>query len=115
MKKTPSLIEQYKQGIKDVKLYKQGKLTFKSYKINLPKEDFPPDDIKRIREEELHVSQKILAESPGVSVRTLQGWEIGRSKPIGPDLKDWTVSMGAVSSAVDVELESRRKLEETGR
>ncbi len=84
MKKIPSLIEQCKQGIKDVKLYKQGKLTFKSYKINLPKEEFSPDDIKQIRETDLHVSQKILAESLGISVRTLQGWEIGRSKPIGP-------------------------------
>ena len=84
MTKIPSLTEQLKQGIKDVKLYKQGKITFKTYKINIPRENFTPEDIRHIREDELHVSQKILAESLGVSVRTLQGWEIGRSKPIGP-------------------------------
>jgi putative transcriptional regulator len=84
MKQVPSLSEQIKRGIQDVENLNNGKLTFKSYKASLPKEDFSPDELRSIREDELHVSQKVLADGLGISVRTLQGWEIGRSKPIGP-------------------------------
>lgn len=83
MKRVQSIIEQSKRALDDIEQYKKGKLTFKTYKLEVPNETLDTEDIKHIREDVLQVSQKVLAESIGVSVRTVQGWEIGKSKPIG--------------------------------
>lgn len=42
-----------------------------------------PPDIKKIRKE-MNVSQDRFAAMIGVSPRTLQNWEQGRRKPVGP-------------------------------
>jgi len=47
------------------------------------KYEITPPDIKMVREK-LHVSQKEFAMMIGVSTRTLQNWEQGRRKPVGP-------------------------------
>jgi putative transcriptional regulator len=47
------------------------------------KYEITPPDIKMVREK-LHVSQKEFALLIGVSTRTLQNWEQGRRKPVGP-------------------------------
>ncbi|MGB6866142.1 MAG: NadS family protein [Candidatus Aminicenantaceae bacterium] len=47
------------------------------------KYEITPPDIKMVREK-LHVSQKEFAMLIGVSTRTLQNWEQGRRKPVGP-------------------------------
>lgn len=47
------------------------------------KYEITPPDIKMVREK-LHVSQKEFAMLIGVSMRTLQNWEQGRRKPVGP-------------------------------
>ena len=44
---------------------------------------FGPLDIKAIRQK-LHASQSELALMMGVSVATLQNWEQGRRRPLGP-------------------------------
>ncbi len=44
---------------------------------------FAPDDIKKIRDQ-LHKSQSEFALMIGVSISTLQNWEQGRRKPVGP-------------------------------
>lgn len=41
-------------------------------------------DLQKFRRDELDLSQKGLADCLGVSVRTVQGWEIGKSKPMAP-------------------------------
>ena len=41
-------------------------------------------DLQEFRRKELDLSQKGLADCLGVSVRTVQGWEIGKSKPMAP-------------------------------
>ncbi len=41
-------------------------------------------ELQSFRKDELNLSQKGLADCLGVSVRTVQGWEIGKSKPIAP-------------------------------
>lgn len=46
---------------------------------------FHPIIIKRIRRK-LHASQLTFAHMIGVSVDTLQNWEQGRRKPVGPAL-----------------------------
>lgn len=45
--------------------------------------EFSPLDIKRIRGN-LHQSQREFAYMIGVSVSTLQKWELGQRKPAGP-------------------------------
>jgi DNA-binding transcriptional regulator YiaG len=40
--------------------------------------------LQEFRRKELDLSQKGLADCLGVSVRTVQGWEIGKSKPMTP-------------------------------
>ncbi len=47
------------------------------------KYEITPPDIKMVREK-LNVSQKEFAMLIGVSIRTLQNWEQGRRKPVGP-------------------------------
>ena len=47
------------------------------------KYEITPRDIKMVREK-LNVSQKEFAMLIGVSTRTLQNWEQGRRKPVGP-------------------------------
>ena len=47
------------------------------------KYEITPPDIKMVREKP-HVSQKEFAMLIGVSTRTLQNWEQGRRKPVGP-------------------------------
>lgn len=47
------------------------------------KYEIAPPDIKMVREK-LHLSQKEFAMLIGVSTRTLQNWEQGRRKPVGP-------------------------------
>ena len=83
MKRIPTIQEQGKRALQDLELYKKGKLTFKNYGINVPNEKLDSEEIKHIREDVLHVSQKVLAEGIGVSVRTIQGWESGKSRPFG--------------------------------
>ena len=41
-------------------------------------------DLQTFRKQELNLSQKGLADCLGVSVRTVQGWEIGKSNPMTP-------------------------------
>jgi DNA-binding transcriptional regulator YiaG len=41
-------------------------------------------DLQEFRRKELDLSQKGLADCLGVSVRTVQGWEIGKSRPMAP-------------------------------
>lgn len=41
-------------------------------------------DLQKFRRHDLDLSQKGLADCLGVSVRTVQGWEIGKSKPLEP-------------------------------
>ena len=84
MKNPPSIHYQNKRNIRDLSLLKRGKITFHRYTIEPPQADIDIEHIKKIREEILHVSQKVLADGLGVSVRTVQGWEGGRSRPIGP-------------------------------
>jgi len=87
MRKIPSILEQNKQNLKSLRLQATGKLTFRTYKIDSHDTEMAASGVRDIRENLLHVSQKVLADAVGVSVRTVQGWESGRSRPIGPARK----------------------------
>ena len=66
-------------GIKEIRAIRAGTLkplrTFK----------YDPIEVKKIRSK-LHVSQTKFALMIGVSVDTLQNWEQGRRRPVGPAL-----------------------------
>lgn len=83
MKRLPSITEQNRRNLHDLERMRSGKITFRTHRVLVPHEQLDAQAVKRIREDVLHVSQRILADSMGVSVRTVQGWECGRSRPFG--------------------------------
>ncbi len=69
------------EGIKELKAHREGRLTLRSYKIEpptLPRVD--PQTIREVRQR-FHLSRALFARLLGLSVRTLEGWEQGRSSP----------------------------------
>lgn len=52
--------------------------------FNITSGNLAGKDLQSFRKNELELSQQGLADCLGVSVRTVQGWEIGRSKPLTP-------------------------------
>ena len=65
------------EGIRDVEAYKAGT---KVLRVRTLKEPAPPKVIRA----KLKLSQSAFAGLMGVSLRTVQDWEQGRRKPIGP-------------------------------
>jgi DNA-binding transcriptional regulator YiaG len=83
--------------MRDWKSFKSGKLRLRTWTVNpeINKREMKYKDIeeirsekaeilKRIRTDDLGLSQSELARVLHVSVRTLQGWEIGKSSVPGP-------------------------------
>lgn len=54
---------------------------------NLFKKSMTPRQFQNFRVDELDLTQKGLSECLGVSARTVQGWEIGKSKPLAPIIR----------------------------
>lgn len=46
-----------------------------------------PRQFQGFRVDELDLTQKGLSDCLGVSARTVQGWEIGKSKPLAPIIR----------------------------
>lgn len=75
------LFDELKQGLEDIKHHQAGKITLKTYKIEArPKMSVTADLIRETREK-LHLSRGVFARKIRVSLRTLERWEQGRSKP----------------------------------
>ena len=51
------------------------------------KKSMTPRQFQDFRVEELDMTQKRLSDCLGVSARTVQGWEIGKSKPLAPIIR----------------------------
>jgi putative transcriptional regulator len=68
-------------GIEELKAHREGRLTLRTYKVEVPA--LPPVDPRTIREvrERFHLSRALFARLLGLSTRTLEGWEQGRSNP----------------------------------
>ena len=88
MKKIPSLKEQLRQGLKDVEALNKGKLTVNDLKKNKvkPLKELNANEIKMLREKTLGISQGVLAMVFHISIKTVQSWEIGNTKPSGPSM-----------------------------
>ncbi|PKL32735.1 MAG: transcriptional regulator [Spirochaetae bacterium HGW-Spirochaetae-10] len=78
-----------KQGLYEALAYSQGKTKARVHRRKLhvpPLPDYSGEDIKRIRER-LNLSQKTLAAVLGVSAKTIEAWEAGRSEAHGSALR----------------------------
>lgn len=69
------------EGIEELKAHREGRLTLRTHKVEVPAP--PPVDPQTIRDvrERFHLSRALFARLLGLSVRTLEGWEQGRSNP----------------------------------
>ena len=81
-KKTkPKLFDELAQAFGELKDWKEGKITLKSYTVErAPKPKVTPEIIRETREQ-LHLSRAVFAHELHVSPRTLEKWEQGRTKP----------------------------------
>lgn len=80
-KKKRNLFEELKQGIHEIKAHKAGKITLRTHKMEKkPRPTITPKLILDTREQ-LHMSRPVFAVKLGVSVRTLEKWEQGKTIP----------------------------------
>jgi putative transcriptional regulator len=88
--KKASLEEQLHEGLAFMEDLKAGNTsinTLRTTKLNANVLNFTAEHIKYLRENNLHVSQAVLAYAIGVSTRTVQAWEVGKNKPSGAAAK----------------------------
>ena len=68
-------------GLREIREQREGKRTLRTVHVeSRPLPELTPDAIRRIRES-LDVSRAVFAHMIRVPVRTVEGWEQGRSSP----------------------------------
>lgn len=67
-------------GLHEVQQHRAGKRTLRTTRIPKPLPGLSPERIRGIREE-LNLSRAVFASMLRTPVRTVEGWEQGRSKP----------------------------------
>ena len=68
-------------GLREIREHREGKCTLRTVHFeSRPLPELTPDAIRRIRES-LDVSRAVFAHMIRVPVRTVEGWEQGRSTP----------------------------------
>ena len=69
------------EGLQEIKAHREGKITLRTYKVEVP--PLPKVDSKLIRDtrEKLRCSRAVFARRLHVNERTLEKWEQGRAKP----------------------------------
>ena len=79
-----SLFEDLKEGLQEAIEFEKGRISAKktTYMI-APVKEFNPSEIRTIRTE-AGMTQTIFACYMGVSKKTVEAWEAGRSHPTGP-------------------------------
>lgn len=76
-----NLYDELMEGMNAAEQYLQGKITLKTVTVSMPPPvAVSPDEIRAIREG-LNMSQAVFAGKLRMSVRTLQGWESGKTRP----------------------------------
>ncbi len=79
--KKPRLFDELVQAFDELKQWKEGKITLKTYKVErTPKPEVTPQVIRDTREK-LNLSRAVFAHELHVSPRTLEKWEQGLTKP----------------------------------
>ncbi len=69
------------EGVAAMKAHREGKITLRSYKVEVA--PLPKVDSKLIRDtrKKLHCSRAVFARKLRINERTLEKWEQGRAKP----------------------------------
>jgi putative transcriptional regulator len=79
--KKPRLFDELVQAFDELKQWKEGKITLKTYTVErTPKPEVTPQVIRDTREK-LNLSRAVFAHELHVSPRTLEKWEQGLTKP----------------------------------
>jgi putative transcriptional regulator len=75
------IFEELVEGVAAMKSHREGKLTLRSYKIDVA--PLPKVDAKLIRDtrKRLRCSRAVFARKLRINERTLEKWEQGRAKP----------------------------------
>lgn len=76
-----NLFKELKEGLEEIKQHQEGKTTLKTYKVEAKPKVCVSADLIRETRELLHLSRGVFARKLRVSLRTLERWEQGRSKP----------------------------------
>ena len=78
------LSEDLEQGLQEAIDYEKGKSTAKKNTLRIaPVKKYTNTDIKSIRNQ-AGMSQSVFADYMGVSKKTVEAWELGRTHPTGP-------------------------------
>ena len=79
-----TLFEDLKEGINQAIDYAEGKGSTRvfTYKID-PVKEYDNEQIRRIRMD-AGMTQRVFADYLGVSIKTVEAWERGRTHPTGP-------------------------------
>ncbi len=79
-----SLFDDLKQGLEEAIAYEKGtgEATVKTYMI-LPVKEYSGKEIRDIRKK-AGMTQSVFASYMGVSIKTVEAWEGGRTHPTGP-------------------------------
>ncbi len=79
--KKRKLLDEFKQSLEEFTQYDAGKLTLRTHRFEqAPLPEVTPQLIRDTREG-MQMSRGVFAQYLHVSVRTLENWEQGRSKP----------------------------------
>ena len=76
-----NIVAEVLDGLREIREHRAGKRTLRTARVEpRPLPELTPETIRRIREG-LDVSRAVFAHMIRVSVRTVEGWEQGRSTP----------------------------------
>lgn len=79
-----NIFESIMTGLNEAVEYEKGNLKAKKTTITVePLPEISAEDIKNIRNE-IGLTQSMFAAVIGVSVKTVEAWEAGTNRPIGP-------------------------------
>ncbi len=81
MKKKRNMFNELMQGVEDMRLHREGKITLRTHQVDeLPPLNIDAKTIQKIREN-LNLSQEVFARYLRISANTLRNWEQSRTKP----------------------------------
>lgn len=79
-----TLFDELQQGLSEAISYEKGKGSAKRYIYTIsPVKKYTNNDIKAIRRQ-AGMTQAVFADYMGVSPKTIEAWELGRTHPTGP-------------------------------
>lgn len=75
-----NLFDELKQGLNEAREHDQGKITLRTHKVEQSHIEMSANDIRAVRKQ-FNMSRAVFASYLHTSIRTLEKWEQGLSKP----------------------------------